>query len=602
MADLPLSGSPLARFRALDTARPFHVLQNLLVNYADLPCFYIEAGEWKAWHVLVSPRSTQSPMNFEDYWQWQTRIRYNEAALRKACASGKPVSPARHGLHGLFVPVIDAAGKVVGVLQSGPFLMQVPSEAEVLGNWNRLTGRTARAHDPDFSAYVRSLVRTPVLDAQLVGGLSELFSLFGGFLAGRLTGAEVGEPMARIQEEIFARRLWHRFWVKWQVLEPTFFRFNGDPRTLMDWESKELGIRRFPSAVFAAKREGTGREWADWLAALAFLKESRRLARSLEETIAYPLNNYGALFLSSPPAGAGPGESRRNLREKALALRAGLASAFGCKVWIGCAQGAGSGLDLHEAYEQAITTLHVAVSKDLSVAFHDELETPVNGGTGLRHLIADLVRQARESGAAGGARIRDTFVEATLLAARGQPEAARGSFLEAFHRLFEVVELRGVLVGASLEALEGRLCGEIQGATNLNEMVGRFHGGLDTLLELLEPKTDGEKQLRLERARDELKASLEKDWSLPEAARAFGFSRTAFSREFSRFAGMPFSEFLLAERLKKAKRLLLESEQTPGMISEVCGFGSPNYFFQVFKREVGSSPGQFRERNAPKRT
>jgi YesN/AraC family two-component response regulator len=57
---------------------------------------------------------------------------------------------------------------------------------------------------------------------------------------------------------------------------------------------------------------------------------------------------------------------------------------------------------------------------------------------------------------------------------------------------------------------------------------------------------------------------------------------------------MPFSDFLLTQRLEKAKRMLMEGGSSATLICEACGFKSVNYFTQIFKKKVGVPPGKFR--------
>lgn len=577
----------------MDAGRPLELLQNILTHYVELPCFLLEAGQWRTWHTLVNLRPKRTPLDYEDPWQWEGRIRYNERTLEQVSRGRRTLCPPQHGLYGLFVPVLKS-GRCLGVLQCGPFLRAVPSEASLQRQWKALSGGIPRDLDPEFLEYAQAVVDTPVLDGPLVNGLRELLELFGAHLTGSLDGAAVAKRMAELQVKVFARRLWHRRWVEWQVIHRRFFRFNGDPKILMAWEREELGLTRFPSTVMAAKREGTGREWGDALAALAFQREARRVAQGLDEAMAYPLSNYGALLLSSPSPGLSAADAQAEILRQAGQFRDRLAQRLGCRVWVGVGRDCPAGFDLQDSYHEAVTALHVAVAQDRPVASHGELRAQGEGPTGLRHRVAALVREVGDAGGRRSARVRDTFVEAVVLGTRGRPEAARGAFLEVFHRLLEVLEARGTLAGADLAAFEAQLVSQMESALNLNEMLGRFEGGFQALVALLDRVAEGEKNLRLERARQALRATPERAWTLPEIARQFGFSTTTFSRDFSRFVGVPFSVFLLTQRLDKAKRLLREGNLPVGRVGEACGFHSPNYFLQIFKKKVGSSPGQFR--------
>lgn len=53
-------------------------------------------------------------------------------------------------------------------------------------------------------------------------------------------------------------------------------------------------------------------------------------------------------------------------------------------------------------------------------------------------------------------------------------------------------------------------------------------------------------------------------------------------------------------RIKDAKKLLLNTRLSIKQIAEMIGFGSPNYMCEVFHRNVGISPRDFR--NLSKKT
>ncbi|SEL52634.1 helix-turn-helix transcriptional regulator [Parapedobacter koreensis] len=76
-------------------------------------------------------------------------------------------------------------------------------------------------------------------------------------------------------------------------------------------------------------------------------------------------------------------------------------------------------------------------------------------------------------------------------------------------------------------------------------------------------------------------------------AQVSGMSKTLFFRSFKSFLGTTPIEFIIRERVKLAKRLLIDPHVT---VAEVCyrtGFNNVNYFIRQFKRLEGITPSLY---------
>ena len=60
-----------------------------------------------------------------------------------------------------------------------------------------------------------------------------------------------------------------------------------------------------------------------------------------------------------------------------------------------------------------------------------------------------------------------------------------------------------------------------------------------------------------------------------------------------------FSEYLLAYRLERGKKLLVSTGISVGEIAFQVGFNSNSYFCTAFKKREGLSPKRYREQHAP---
>ena len=78
--------------------------------------------------------------------------------------------------------------------------------------------------------------------------------------------------------------------------------------------------------------------------------------------------------------------------------------------------------------------------------------------------------------------------------------------------------------------------------------------------------------------------------------RSLGIGKTQLYQLSGQLYGQGIAAHIRALRIKKAKVLLTEQPNLPLIeIASRCGYEDYNYFFTVFARETGSSPGVWRK-------
>lgn len=82
--------------------------------------------------------------------------------------------------------------------------------------------------------------------------------------------------------------------------------------------------------------------------------------------------------------------------------------------------------------------------------------------------------------------------------------------------------------------------------------------------------------------------------TLEDVAEVFGYNPSYFSRNFHKYCGMPFKEFLTQARIEKAKAYLESSDLTINEITAKVGFANRNYFSNVFRERTGTTPNSWR--------
>jgi len=93
-----------------------------------------------------------------------------------------------------------------------------------------------------------------------------------------------------------------------------------------------------------------------------------------------------------------------------------------------------------------------------------------------------------------------------------------------------------------------------------------------------------------------IKSNLSEKISIESLSDKACMSKATFYRLFKRELGVSPNDFILAEKMKKAKEMLLRPGIKIAAISYELGFSDANYFIRAFKKIVGITPGAFQSR------
>ena len=92
-----------------------------------------------------------------------------------------------------------------------------------------------------------------------------------------------------------------------------------------------------------------------------------------------------------------------------------------------------------------------------------------------------------------------------------------------------------------------------------------------------------------------IEANLSRDISLAELAELAGLSRFHFARSFKRSTGLPPHQYLLRQRIERAKELLALGVLPVDEIATAVGFPGPAPLARMFLRITGTTLKEFRE-------
>ncbi|MEM6352476.1 MAG: AraC family transcriptional regulator [Cyanobacteria bacterium P01_D01_bin.14] len=111
--------------------------------------------------------------------------------------------------------------------------------------------------------------------------------------------------------------------------------------------------------------------------------------------------------------------------------------------------------------------------------------------------------------------------------------------------------------------------------------------------------TQGLDAERLARVRDYVQASLEQPFNLSDLADVAGLSLSLFSRTFKAATGQSPHQYVLSQRVQKARELLAFSPLSIAEIAAACGFYDQAHLTRIFKKQLGTTPGAYRQEVKP---
>jgi AraC family transcriptional regulator len=100
---------------------------------------------------------------------------------------------------------------------------------------------------------------------------------------------------------------------------------------------------------------------------------------------------------------------------------------------------------------------------------------------------------------------------------------------------------------------------------------------------------------RLRRIKEFVDAKMEDDLTLCEMAQSVDLSTAHFARMFRKSTGETPHQFLLRQRVDRAKKMLRCADARVMDVAVACGFKTQQHFAQVFRYVCGASPTEYRQ-------
>ncbi len=92
-----------------------------------------------------------------------------------------------------------------------------------------------------------------------------------------------------------------------------------------------------------------------------------------------------------------------------------------------------------------------------------------------------------------------------------------------------------------------------------------------------------------------IQENLAEPLTVRQLARLVYLSQSRLKARFKAEVGMPPADFIMRQRVERAKAMLAAPETTIAEIAFALGFSTPQYFATVFRRYTGETPSRFRQ-------
>ncbi|MFD3217517.1 MULTISPECIES: helix-turn-helix transcriptional regulator [Bacillus] len=118
----------------------------------------------------------------------------------------------------------------------------------------------------------------------------------------------------------------------------------------------------------------------------------------------------------------------------------------------------------------------------------------------------------------------------------------------------------------------------------------------EALLSVVNRENNYESHILFERISSYVREYYYKDITIHTLTEQNNVNRNRLSYVFRKHAGMGPAEYLLNYRIKMAQKMLCTSSVPVQQIAQAVGIADPFYFSRVFKKRVGISPTNYREK------
>jgi two-component system response regulator YesN len=132
----------------------------------------------------------------------------------------------------------------------------------------------------------------------------------------------------------------------------------------------------------------------------------------------------------------------------------------------------------------------------------------------------------------------------------------------------------------------------IVGGQAISEAISYISTIYGKAIDSIEQTKKNRNKLNIREVENHIKQYFQEPISLDTIARHFFISKEHLSRIFKAYTGENISDCIIRSRMEKAKDLILEDKVAIKHIAQMTGYNDIAYFYRVFKKHFGVTPGE----------
>ena len=156
--------------------------------------------------------------------------------------------------------------------------------------------------------------------------------------------------------------------------------------------------------------------------------------------------------------------------------------------------------------------------------------------------------------------------------------------------------IQQLAIALKIEIQTGCMSGRLYGESLGTALAARLALNYAVSKPSLEFKAGGLSRSQLTRVIDYMQANLTQDLSILDLATLIGMSESHFSRSFKQSVGISPYQYLMQQRVERAKQLLKKQSTAISTIALDCGFANQTHLTKVFRQMTGATPKAYQKR------